>query len=78
MTCWKCGKDIGEFSSTGICDGCEPPVITFGQLPPERLRDIDWGKIHTVDDLKMLLGCLDIRIMKGSKAEKKCERFLKP
>lgn len=69
MSCWRCGKPTPEGQTE-----CEEHQFNGGnsnELPPNVQRVfIDWTKVKTVEDLRRIVGVLQLQlwVVKGSPA----------
>ena len=71
MTCWKCGKEIND----GIeCSECLNGGIAFDK---KKFDVIEWDKIKSFDDLKMMFSMIGIYVAHDSPSYKKLKRWLK-
>lgn len=66
MLCWKCSKEI----PFGVeCDECQTGGVRFirGQELKGEWLEIDWTKIVSFEDLKVIFSVLHIKIKKDEK-----------
>jgi len=66
--CWKCGKPT-EDGATECQWGCSNDDGSK--------RSIDWNKVTTFDEMRMVLSAFGFVIERGSPAEQYLARFLK-
>lgn len=83
MSCWKCGQ---ELPNPG-CPECAPssaasPISPIYSPPPSKpapIRyDIDWDKVKSIHDLKMIMSVFMIAVEWGTPCYYKLQKYLKP
>lgn len=74
MTCWRCGKSISFGSECDECLAESNKFIPANESPNYKPRpknekwvSIDWSKVKTVEDIKWILSCINIKVRKDDK-----------
>ena len=76
--CWKCNKVLehGELE-------CSPPCRHTTEPESEMIhfvdvwREIDWDKVDSIADIKLIISTFGMAVRRGSPQEEKLMRFLK-
>lgn len=75
MSCWRCGRDIPGVECIGACAPAESPQTPTP--PPVKLILIDWQKVQSFEDFKLILDVFGFGVVPGSIAHQKLKRWLK-
>lgn len=83
MNCWKCGEPTEHGAAE--CSACESG-FKFKFLDEDEdaekieLLQIDWDKITSLEDMKLVLREIGINdyVVKGTETARALQRFLKP
>src|SRR5947207_14459444 len=73
MKCWKCGQDSGENVE---CERCLNINVTYTHAPPGNAIPIDWNKVRTIEDVKIILSVFGLSVIEGSPSAHRLQRFL--
>lgn len=76
-TCWKCGNEINseEFGTSHECSSCKSGSKNK-QNPLKNYRPIDWEKVQSVEDLKLILSSIDLRVDLNTPVGKRLKKYL--
>lgn len=68
MRCWKCDRPINYGSE---CDECATGGLKYSfpqfKESKEIWVSIDWRKVKTIEDIKYILSCINIKVKKDNK-----------
>lgn len=69
MTCWKCGKSINFGSECDECSIGSNKYISANkyQQSKDKWVSIDWEKVKNIEDVKLILSCINIKVKKDDK-----------
>jgi hypothetical protein len=75
-SCWKCGKDL-EGISTECENDCKPVESKKKKKKDEVSYELDMNKVKTLEDVILILKCLEIRVTKELKHFNLLKKFFK-
>lgn len=70
--CWRCGKETGD----GVVECPEHCTTQITGSQSAGFRKIDMAKIHSLDELKLILAFFNFTVIIGSPAEAALIDFL--
>jgi hypothetical protein len=71
--CWRCGSPtpMGVIECASHCT--TQVTHSHGNV---MLRKLDWGKVHSIDDIKRIFSVFGMQVVAGSPAEEMLRDFL--